>query len=217
MTTRRILAFLFSFSFLVLSCTKKEDVIEIYLTKNKIESYNGVPLRVGIKDNLILKNVVDFYGTDIRVDTITEKLIYMGHFNVQKEDLEEKPFIINSEILGFDFEKSEIHLSKNAEEKIYNTQNDWRKNTALRKQFAICYNGAVVLTGYLIPSICSHHSNTYQIWYNPNITDNQQNEFKASQLIMTDSLNFEKNYLLKDKIFYNTFKNRIIRRLCKMI
>ena len=211
MKTGQLLTYLCVFSIFLASCTKKKDIIEIYLTKNKIESYDGVPLRLGIKDSVIIKQVENIYGKGVRVDTITDKLIYMGHFKAEKEDLEEKPFITNSEILGFDFEKSEIHFSKSVTEKIYNAENDWRKDNALGKQFAVSFNGIVLLTGYLIPSIYSYHSNTYQIWYNANLPNYKIKKFKPSQFIMNDSLNFEKNYLLKDKVFYNTFKNRMIK------
>ena len=68
---------------------------------------------------VIINQVLESYKEEIRIDTLKDKPIYMGHFRVNQKDLEEKPFIIDSEILGFDFERSEIHFSKSVSEKIY--------------------------------------------------------------------------------------------------
>lgn len=197
--------------FLFISCTKKQDRIEIYLTKNKIESYDGVPLRVGIKDSVIIKQVLDFYGEEIRLDTINDKTIYMGHFKVTKNDLEEKPFVSDSEILGFDFEKSEMHFSENVTDKIYNAIPTWQKNNYFGKQFALCHNDKIILTGYLYPSSSKFHSTTYQIEYHKYPAVKRSSTIKSVAFWTYDSLNFEKNHLLKDTAFYNTFKNRLIK------
>jgi UDP-glucose 6-dehydrogenase len=92
------------------SCKKKNDIIEIYLTKEKIESYDGVPLRTAIKDTTIIRQVLESYKEEIRINTVNNKPIYMGHFSAKFSDLEEKPFINDSEIVGFDFENSDIVL-----------------------------------------------------------------------------------------------------------
>ncbi|WP_432670422.1 hypothetical protein [Flavobacterium sp. SM2513] len=208
----QLLTFMCIFSILLASCHKKKDIIEIYLTKNKIESYDGVPLRVGIKNSIIIKQVVDIYGEGVRVDTLAEKLIYMGHFNVKREDLEEKPFINNAEILGFDFEKSEIHFSESVTEKIYNALPIWHKENYFGKQFALCHNGTLVLTGYMYGSMSKFHSTTYQIVYHHSSAVQRKNEIKSVAFSVYDSLNVEENHLLKDNVFYNTFKNRLISK-----
>lgn len=198
--------------FFFISCEKKEDVIEIYLTKNKIESFDGVPMKIAIKDSAIWKKVIENYGEEIRIDTLKDKPIYMGHFDVEQKDLEKLPFITDSEILGFDFENSEIHFSKSVTKKIYNSIHKWRKeNHFFGKQFALCYNGKIMLTGYLIDSMSSYWSNTYQIYYYPWPEHKRNDTIKSVKFLMADSLNFEKNNLKKNKELYNAFKNRLVK------
>lgn len=192
------------------SCEEKKDVIEIYLTKNKIESYDGVPLRVAIKDSVIINQVLENYGEEIRIDTIKDKPIYMGHFLVAQKDLEEKPFINDFEILGFDFENSEIHFSKSVTEKIYNSIPNWRKQNHFGKQFVLCYNGKIILKGYFLNSWSSYWSNTYQISYHPLPEKKIADTLKYVKYRISDSLNFEKNNLKKNTELYNAFKNRLI-------
>ena len=197
--------------FLVSCEGKKKDILEIYLTKNRIESYDGVPLRTAIKDSIIIKQVIDSYHEEIRIDTAKDKPIYMGHFLVEQKDLEEKPFINNSEILGFDFENSQIHFSKSVTEKIYKSIPNWRKKNHFGKQFVLCHNGKILLSGYLLGSSSSYWSNTYQISYHPYPEHKRNNTIKSVAFSMSDSLNFEKNNLKKNKELYDAFKNRLIK------
>ncbi|AWA30952.1 hypothetical protein HYN48_13180 [Flavobacterium magnum] len=205
--TSTILLLLFMF---FISCENKKDVIEIYLTKNKVESYDGVPLRTAIKDTAIIKQVLESYKEEIRIDTINDKPIYMGHFLVGAKDLEEKPFINDSEILGLDFKNSQIYFSETVSKKIYNAIPQWRKTNYFGKQFALCHNGKIVLSGYLFGSMSSYWSNTYQIRYHNFPAVKRKNGIKAVAFTITDSLNFENNNLKKNIEFYNTFKNRLI-------
>ena len=177
---------------------------------NKIESYDGVPLRVAIKDSVIINQVLKSYGEEIRIDTIKDKPIYMGHFFVTNKDLEEKPFINDSEILGFDFENSEIHFSKSVTEKIYNSIPNWRKKNYFGKQFVLCHNGKIILNGYFIGSMSKYSSNTYQIKYHNYPEHKRHSGIKSVAFSINDSLNFEKNNLKKNKKLYEAFKNRLI-------
>lgn len=199
--------FLLSISFI--SCDDKKDIIEIYLTKNTIESYEGVPLKIAIKDSIIINQIIETYGEEIRIDTINERLIYMGHFSVEQNDLEEKPFIKDSEILGFNFEESKIHFSKSVTTKIYESIPNWRKNNHFGKQFALCHNGKIILNGYLIGSMSSYWSNTYQIFYHNYPEQERSNGIKSVEFSFYNSLKFKKS-LKKDKNLYGIFKNRII-------
>ena len=192
------------------SCKKKTDIIEIYLTKDKIESYDGVPLRFAIKDSIIIKQVIDSYHEEIRIDTLKNKPIYMGHFLVEKNDLEDKPFISDSEILGIDFDESRIHFIKSVTEKIYNSIPEWKKKSIFGKQFAMCHNGKIILSGYLIGSMSSYWSNTYQIYYERSPENKRNNGLRSISFLISDSLNFEKNNLMKNEELYNAFKNRLI-------
>lgn len=200
----------FIFLFFLASCEKKKDIIEVFLTKDKIESYDGVPLRVAIKDSIIIKQVIDSYHEEIRIDTVKNKPIYMGHFLVEKNDLEEKPFITDSEILGFDFDDSRIHFSKSVTKKIYKSIPEWTKKSHFGKQFVLCHNGKIIVSGYFIGSMSSYWSTTYQIYYHRSPEKKRNNNFRSVSFLMSDSLNFEKNNLTKNKELYIAFKNRLI-------
>ncbi|WP_177764482.1 hypothetical protein [Flavobacterium sp. I3-2] len=180
------------------------------MTKNKIESYDGVPLRVAIKDSTIINNVLENYGEEIRIDTIKNKPIFLGHFLAEQKDLEEKPFINDSEIIGFDFENSEIHFNKSVAEKIYNSIPKWRNSNYFGKQFVLCHNGKIILSGYLTGSMSKFQSNTYQISYYKYLEHKNNNEIKSFAYRISDSLNFEKNNLRKNKVLFEAFKNRLI-------
>ncbi|RAR47346.1 hypothetical protein [Flavobacterium lacus] len=208
----RILIILFVLSFIFASCKKKNDSIEIYLTKEKIESYDGVPLRTAIKDTTIIRQVLESYNEEIRIDTLNNKPIYMGHFVAELSDLEEKPFINDSEILGFDFENSEIHFSKSVTEKIYKSIPEWRKKSHFGKQFVLCHNGKIILNGYFIGSMSKYHSNTYQIKYHRYPEHKRNDALTSVAFSISDSLNFEKNNLKKNKELYHAFKNRLINQ-----
>jgi hypothetical protein len=205
----RIYNIIFLIFLIFVSCEQKKDIIEIYLTKNKIESYDGVPLRVAIKDSVIINQILKSYKEEIRIDTLKDKPIYMGHFLVNQNDLEDQPFIIDSEILGFDFERSEIHFSKSVTEKIYNSIPTWRKKNHFGKQFVLCRNGKIILNGYLIASTSSYWSHTYQINFHKYPEHKRKNGMKSVAFSMNDSLNFKKNNLKKNKELYDTFKNRL--------
>ena len=175
----RISNIIFLIFLIFVSCEQEKDIIEIYLTKNQIESYDGVPLQVGIKDSVIIKRIIDKFGSDIRIDTINDKLIYMGHFSSKQNDLEDKPFINDSEIIGLDFENSEIHFTKSVTEKIYNSIPNWRKENILGKQYVLCHNKKIILNGYFLGSMSSVASNTYQILYHNYPEHKRKNNIKV--------------------------------------
>ena len=203
---------IFPLVFLLFSCKKKNDIIEIYLTKNKIESYDGVPLRTAIKDTTIIRQVLESYNEEIRIDTLNNKPIYMGHFVAELGDLEEKPFINDSEILGFDFDDSRIYFNKSVTEKIYKSIPEWRKKNHFGKQFVLCHNGKIILNGYFINSMSSFWSTTHQIYYHHSSKKNRNDTLYNVSFLMSDSLNFEKDNLKKNKELYNAFKNRLINQ-----
>lgn len=203
---------IFPIVFLLFSCKKKNDIIEIYLTKDKIESYDGVPLRTAIKDTTIIRQVLESYKEEVRIDTLNNKPIYMGHFVADLDDLEEKPFVNDSEVLGFDFENSEIHFSKSVTEKIYKSISEWRKTSHFGKQFVLIYNGKIILNGYFINSMSSYWSTTHQIIYHRYPEHKRNDTSNSISFLMFDSLNFEKNNLKKNKELYNAFKNRLINQ-----
>src|SRR5690606_18094592 len=110
--------FPFLLLFVLYSCQKKhQDVIEIYLTKERIPHKVGVPFEE-------IPKYVDIDLTDpvfgrydhffVSYDTISKDFVFLGEFDIRRENLEEEPFITNDEILGFDFEKSNVIVSGNS-------------------------------------------------------------------------------------------------------
>ncbi len=197
--------------FTITSCSEKPDVIEIYLTKNKIETYEGIPLTDELKSKLKEQGHSENYINEVRMNITKNKLVYTGHFLVKKEDLEEKPFIKNSEIIGLDFENSEIHFSKSVAQKILNSLPKWQKNNYFGKQFVLCHNKKVVLSGYFLNNMTSYWSNTYQIFYYQLPKSQENDTIKTVKYLMVDSLKFKKNTLIKNKELFETFKNRVIK------
>ncbi|MFC6097628.1 hypothetical protein ACFPVY_13305 [Flavobacterium qiangtangense] len=195
--------------FFIISCqNKKGDIIEIYLTNHRIESYEGVPLRVAIKDSVILRQVLESWGEEIRIDTVNDKPIFMGHFQAEEKDLQKKPFIEDSEIIGLDFKNSRIHFKKSVTEKIYDSLPKWNKRKEFGKQFVLCHNGKIVIKGYLINSYSSKWSSTYLISYHA--LPDKNDVIKQVSFPINYGLNFEENKLKKHENLYGAFKNREI-------
>ena len=194
---------------LLISCQqKKEDTLEIYLTNHRIDSYEGVPLRVAIKDSVILRQVLESWGEEIRIDTVNNKPIFMGHFQAEEKDLQKKPFIKDSEIIGLDFKNSRIHFKKSVPEKIYDSLPEWNKRKEFGKQFVLCHNGKIVIKGYLINSYSSKWSSTYLISYHALPAKNDA--IKEVSFPINYGLNFEENNLKKHENLYGAFKKREI-------
>ena len=134
----------------------------------------------------------------------------MGHFSAKKKDLQEKPFIENSEILSIDFKKSEIYFTKSVAEKISKLKPKWLKESHFGKQFVLCHNGKIILTGYFINSWSSYWSNTYQIYYHSLPEKKITDSLKNVRYTFSNSINFEENNLKKNIDLYNAFRNRAI-------
>ena len=190
------------FCFLVLSC--KVDESDLRDSTWKIYKMNSNEFGDVISfDNMIVKNDTFF---------LNNKPIYMGHFVAELGDLEEKPFINDSEILGFDFDDSRIHFNKSVTEKIYKSIPEWRKKNHFGKQFVLCHNGKIIVSGYFIGSMSKYHSNTYQINYHRYPEQKRNDTLTSVVFSISDSLNFEKNNLKKNKELYHAFKNRLINQ-----
>lgn len=96
----------------LISCQKKhQDVIEIYLTKERIPNKVGIPIQEYWTLNKMEQKELEFHPDKFEfmtVDTIQDQLIELGAFNFEIADLEQSPFITNEEILGFDNERAEL-------------------------------------------------------------------------------------------------------------
>lgn len=144
------------------SCQKtNQDVIEIYLTKERIPHKVGVPFKE-------MPKYVDIDLTDpvfgrydyffVSYDTINQRPIYLGEFDVQKEDLEPEPFIKNCEIIGFDFEKSELVINNKATNRI-------SEEIKELQQFVICVNNKPQIKGYFQNVMSSKIFETFNLFY----------------------------------------------------
>lgn len=197
--------------FLFISCHQKEsDLIEIYLTNNRIDSYEGVPLRIAVKDSVILKHVLESWGENVRIDTIKNKTIFMGHFEAENKDLQKKPFIRDSEIMGLDFKNSKIHFTKSVSKRIYDSLPEWNKSKEFGKQFVLCHNGKIVMKGYLLNSWNKFPSSTYQIYYHR--LPDKNDTIKEVSFSVDYGLNSAENNLKTNTDLYQAFNNRQINK-----
>ena len=57
----------------------------------------------------------------------------------------------------------------------------------------------------------SYWSNTYQIYYHSFPAHRRNDTIKSVSFLMSDSLNFDKNNLKKNKELFDVFKNRLIK------
>jgi hypothetical protein len=149
----------------LISCQKKhQDVIEIYLTKERIPHKVGVPFEEIPKYvNIDLTDPV-FGRYDhffVSYDTISKDFVFLGEFDIRRENLKEEPFITNDEILGFDFEKSNVVVSGNSYYKFSD------KRIGNLNQFVICINKKPVINGYFLSGMSSAYIDWYAMYYLP--------------------------------------------------
>lgn len=127
---------------LLFACTK-QDQIELYLTKEPIESYEGIALNQSQLDSATQSEIQQLYGEQLRVDTLQNRLLYSGRFKLSQQELQEKPFIIDAEILHLDFENSQLVLQPSVVDKLAKAMPSWQNYGVRGRQFALCYNGEI--------------------------------------------------------------------------
>ena len=188
------------------SCQKtNQDVIEIYLTKERIPHKVGVPFKE-------MPKYVDIDLTDpvfgrydyffVSYDTIKKDFIYLGEFELKKEDLEDEPFITNDEILGFDFEKSNLILSGKSYEK-------FSSKIPPLSQFVVYINNNPTIGGYFLSPMSSAYFENYAIYY-----FNYTKEYKEDtiELSLVLGKKFEgveiTNFQITNPEFYQAFQTR---------
>lgn len=156
----------FIFLFLILiSCNtteKKETLkIEIYLTKNRIESHHGVELENSNLDSFEILRLQERWGKkQMRLDTLTSELILAGAFKGKKRDLKNEPFINSHEIISFNKNTGQLTLDKVATKKLSDLKFD-----SFGQQFILTINGEPQISGYFYPAAYSFGSNTYHYQY----------------------------------------------------
>ncbi|RBA29457.1 hypothetical protein [Flavobacterium tibetense] len=180
---------LFPFFFIFISCQKNEDKIEIYLTQEPIEFTEGIHVRDFFTDDFIKDNnessinkINNLIRNNVRIDTINKEFIYCGDFTATKEQLEEKPFIEDSEIINFNSKSSIINFEKSVIEKFDNLKYYENK---IGIQFAVCINEKPVMFGYFIKGFMSGyysknyiihftHKSNYESGYSPYISSGKK-------------------------------------------
>ena len=202
-----------------ISCKEKykEDKIEFYLTKERIQSFDGVSIQEAVfdtnpkYDNNIKQRLIERYENKVRIDTLKKEIIFAGKFKVQANNLQNKPFIKDSEILGIDFENSSIHFKESVAKNIYDSIKIWRnKKHNYGRQFVLKHNEKIILNGYFFSMMSSQLSNTYQILFYP-INETQKNDsINSVSYLFYEGLKFDKN-LNKNKLLKKAFKDRVIK------
>lgn len=168
MKSKKVLLVIFSFVLLFSSCKKKEDKIEIYLTKEPIEFTEGIHVREFFTDDFIkeknessISNINRLIRKNVRIDTIKKEFIYCGDFKATKEQLEKNPFIENSEIIEFNKTNSAFKFSETVKNKFEKIKS---YDDKIGVQFVVCVNEKPVMFGYFIKGfMSSYYSENYLI------------------------------------------------------
>ena len=215
---------LFLLSILFYSCNSKESKevekiqpekkIEIYLTKNRVESDEGIPYHKIVKDTQIISQLkTRRIEKFLRIDTTnlkslefysipTDKLIFAGHFSPKQNDLEKEPFIREDEIIDFNIKESKIILSNSAAKKLTR----FFPIGHFGKQFVITVDKTPIINGYFYSYPYSYFVNTNVIEYFPNS--------KELFLDKENGHSFDLRYGIKH-IFPDLEKNKVIHDIIK--
>lgn len=134
--------------------------IEIYLTKKRIESYQGVKLKNSNTDSIKIEALKNRWGRkSIRLDTTKPELILAGAFKANRIDLESSPFI-KSDQISIDKINGELTLDSTATIKLSELYSD-----NFGRQFVLTLNGKPEMFGYFYPSAFSFGCNTFHYLY----------------------------------------------------
>lgn len=145
---------------LCISC-KQEPKIEIYLLKERVEFYEGVPILEVEKFKDDKQHIINEYLHKSRWDTIKDDFIFMGKFNVMPKDLQNEPFIRDNEIVSLNLKEDFLNLDATAVKKFTMLDNDMRYGT----QFVIVVDDKALLTGYFLNYFSSYWCHTFHILY----------------------------------------------------
>lgn len=147
---------------LAVACHKPEDVIEIYLLKERIRSHEGIPVLDYVRKKNIPyhKNIENL--KDVNYDSISKEYIWAGAFEALNTDLTPTPLIGNDEIELLNLKRSELQLSTAGKKKIQGLKPNYKYGI----QFVICVNKEVCFTGYFRENRSSNIFNWNYIDYN---------------------------------------------------
>lgn len=197
--------FLFIIIFLSFTGCKKKDItdktieIEIYLPKVRIQSNDGIELKhewnLGVtseKDSSWV-NLNKIHSTYARQDRQSGNIIYAGSFVANEQDLSKKPFIRHNEIIGFNFETSEIIFTASGMKKLW----ELKPNYAYSRQFVITANRKPILTGYFYNALSSSYVKHYYITYRGGYDGVVKPKFKSENLRIEFNPKSEYNFNLE--------------------
>ena len=195
--------------FIFTSCVEQESPkIEIYLPKETIKNSSGIPIEKFAENNPNKDEILKYYGNkNFSIDTITGNIICCSNFKVSKNDLENKPFITDKEIVGFNFKNSSITLSRAALKKILSLPSNSSK-----QQFSICINGEPKLNGYFLTIVTKYLTENYNFTYSYAF-DKDNLEFETYDFWLRYGNNMRDLDSINEEKFYKTLKatNRIIK------
>lgn len=200
--------------------TTKTNIIEIYLPIERIQSNDGIELKpewnlgVASKKDSSSVNLDKYHSKYARQDLNTGKIIYAGNFTATTKDLPASPFIEDSEIIGFNFETSEIIINAKGIEKLWNLI----PNHTYSRQFIITANRTPILTGYFFNSLSSSYVKHYYIIYTGGYKGMAKPKFKSENLKIEFNSKSEYVFDLKtydfrlNRDFYEAFEkcNKIL-------
>ena len=138
--------------FILFTNCKNENLVEIYLPKDRIESNYGIELsNINFIDTNRIKSINQIFNENtkyLKFDTIKNDLIYSGTFNIENKDLNNEPLIFHHEIIDFDTNNCSFKLEKSAIKKIKELQPFNKKGFG--QQFILSINKRPLLQGYFI-------------------------------------------------------------------
>jgi hypothetical protein len=155
--------FVYIFIILILfSCnqtkTKSTPEIEIYLTKNRIKSYQGLEINDNNIDSLGYRYVESRFDFDVvRLDTTTNELIFAGKFIAKKEELNDKPFLEKNSIIEFNPKNGNLKIDSVGAKRITELPN----SNKMGHQFVLTADGEPKLFGYFYSYPFSYYCHTY--------------------------------------------------------
>jgi hypothetical protein len=158
--------FSYIFIFLILtSCNNTEKKnspnIEIYLTKNRIQSNQGIEINSKNIDSFGYKKVADRFDFDIvRLDTMNSALIFAGEFVADKKDLNSEPLLSNKNILEFNSQNGFLKVDSIGAKKIKGID-----AKGYGTQFVLTINKEPKLFGYFYSYPFSYYCHTYNYDY----------------------------------------------------
>ncbi|SHJ26882.1 hypothetical protein SAMN04488096_1282 [Mesonia phycicola] len=138
--------------------TKNTPEIEIFLTKKRIKSYQGLEISENNIDSLGYRFVESRFDFNvIRLDTTTNELIFSGEFTAKKTDLRDKPFLDKSRIIDFNPKNGHLIIDSIGAKQI----TELPRSNNMGHQFVLTVDGEPKLFGYFYSYPFSYYCHTY--------------------------------------------------------